>query len=67
MTEGHLNGDAGVADILVLCELFTLLSRADCEVVGVGSELHLIPAGTLLLAEGSIGNEMYVVIKLASK
>tara|TARA_B100001123_G_C15048957_1_gene922752 strand:+ start:692 stop:862 length:171 start_codon:yes stop_codon:yes gene_type:complete len=56
-----------MADMLALYELFTTLSRADCEVVAVGSELCLIPGVTLLLAGSGIGNEMCVVIKLALK
>ncbi|MCZ6710361.1 MAG: cyclic nucleotide-binding domain-containing protein [Gammaproteobacteria bacterium] len=51
-----------LSNILAHCELFASLSHADCEVIAAGCELRTIPAGSLLLAEGETGEEMYVLV-----
>ena len=51
-----------LSDILAHCSLFKSLSRADCELIASGCEVRTISAGSLLLEEGDIGDEMYVLI-----
>ena len=52
-----------LSDILAHCELFISLSHADCELIAGRCEQRLIKAGQVLLAEGDVGEEMYVLIE----
>ena len=61
MPQAYANPD--LIDILAHCELFTSLSHADCERIAAGCELRTITAGSLLIAEGDAGEEMYVLIE----
>jgi len=54
--------DPDLSNILARCELFTSLTHADRELIAAGCELRTITAGSLLLAEGETGEEMYVLI-----
>jgi len=61
ITNGEkLNPD--LSDILAHCELFTSLSRADCQLIAAGCKTRTITDGSLLLSEGDRGDEMYVLI-----
>ncbi len=60
MVEENVNPDLGNA--LTRCELFASLTHAECELIAAGCELRTITSGSLLLAEGDSGNEMYVLI-----
>ena len=51
-----------LSDILAHCELFNSLRHADCELIAAGCEVRTITTGALLLAEGDIDDEMYVMI-----
>ena len=62
MAEETPGSDAGLGDILAHCELFTSLTHLDCEMIATGCELRSISAGSLLLAEGDVGEEMYVLV-----
>ena len=62
MVEQTATVDPDLSDILVHCELFASLTRADCKVIAAGCELRTIPDGSLLLAEGDTGDEMYVLV-----
>ena len=60
MPQERANPD--LIDILAHCELFASLSHADCELIAAGCELRTITAGSLLIVEGDIGEELYVLI-----
>ena len=60
MPQALVNSD--LIDILARSELFTSLSRANCELIAAGCELRTITADSLLIAEGDTGEEMYVLI-----
>ncbi len=60
METPDVNADLG--DVLAHCELFTSLTHVDCELIASGCELRAITAGSLLLAEGDTGDEMYVLV-----
>lgn len=62
MVEVSANATPDLSDILAHCTLFNSLSRADCELIAAGCEVRTIKTGALLLAEGDIGDEMYVLI-----
>ncbi|TDJ64297.1 MAG: cyclic nucleotide-binding domain-containing protein, partial [Proteobacteria bacterium] len=51
-----------LSPILARCELFISLSHAEVELIAAGCELRTITAGSVLLAEGDTGDEMYVLI-----
>ncbi|MCZ6502105.1 MAG: cyclic nucleotide-binding domain-containing protein, partial [Gammaproteobacteria bacterium] len=60
MVEENVNPD--LSDVLVHCELFASLSHADRELIAAGCELRSITNGSILLAEGEAGHEMYVLV-----
>ena len=62
MAEETPGSDTNLGDILAHCELFTSLTHIDCEMIASGCELRSIAAGSLLLAEGDAGEEMYVLV-----
>ncbi|MCH7741627.1 MAG: cyclic nucleotide-binding domain-containing protein [Proteobacteria bacterium] len=60
MAEEKVNAD--FKDVLIHCELFASLTHDDCELIAASCELRTITNGSILLAEGEAGNEMYVLI-----
>ncbi|MEE9156991.1 MAG: cyclic nucleotide-binding domain-containing protein [Gammaproteobacteria bacterium] len=62
MVEETPNTNPDLSDKLARCELFNSLTHADCELIAAGCEVRTITTGSLLLAEGDIGDEMYVLI-----
>ena len=62
MTAETANADPALSDILAHCEVFSSLTRAECEWVAAGCVSRTITAGDKLVAEGDTGNEMYVLI-----
>lgn len=62
MAEVSVKDTPEPSDILARCKLFSSLTRSECELIAGRSEVRTINAGALLLAEGDIGDEMYVLI-----